>query len=258
MTLGIGIVGCGSVATRYVECLRSIRGAVLVGAADIEVCRAEELTRSFSGRPYSSLDELLDDSGVNIIVNLTPPSEHARVTQQALDTGRHVYSEKPLALVPEEAWRLVWLAKRQGLELGCAPAAVLAPAQRDVIELVLTGRLGHVRVAYGEADWGKDDPSQPASGPIVDTGPMADIGIYPLALIVAALGRVTAVSAFGAKAFPERAGEDFIVATMTHESGAVSRVTCSFYVHHRYGSSSVTFHGDEGSAVLGSWHGDQV
>jgi alcohol dehydrogenase (NADP+) len=258
MKVGIGIVGCGKVCGRYVEALRRLEGADLLGVTDIRRDRAEICAKSFDGISYASVGELRADTRVQVVVNLTPPSQHATVTRQALQAGRHVYSEKPLAFDAREALSLVDLASGENLYLGCAPSSVLGPSQQELLALLRSGELGKVRAAYAESDWGPSEYAAPHPPELMAIGPAADVGIYPLALLISALGNVISVRAVGAKLTSEGRNADHIIAILNHRSLAVSRLTCSFYVQHRPLGSSVTFHGDKGTARLDSWHGDNA
>ena len=258
MKVGIGIVGCGNVCGRYVEALRRLECAELLGVTDIRHDRAERCAQSFAGISYASVDELLADTRVQVVVNLTPPSQHATVTRQALQAGRHVYSEKPIASNAREALSLVDLASRQDRYLACAPSSVLGPSQQELLALLRSGELGKVRVAYAESDWGPSEYAATHPPELMAIGPTADVGIYPLALLISALGDVTSVRAVGANLMSEGRNTDHVIAILHHRSFAVSRLTCSFYVQHRPLGSSVTFHGDRGTARLDSWHGDNA
>src|SRR6478736_5174689 len=112
----------------------------------------------------------------------TPRSRTCWPTPRALEAGRHVYSEKPLALHPIEARTLVELARSRGLRLGCSPSTFLGEAQQTATALVRSGRLGTVRAIYAEVDWGRIETWHPAPAPFYDVGALFDVGVYPLTL----------------------------------------------------------------------------
>ena len=93
----VGIVGCGNIAPRYVRGTGRFRELRLVGCADVDQARAGSLAEQFSIRAWNSVDELLEDPAIAVVVNLTPPVVHKDVTLKALEAGKHVYVEKPLA-----------------------------------------------------------------------------------------------------------------------------------------------------------------
>lgn len=110
----IAIVGCGFVADYYLKTLPSYPELEIAGVMDRIEERASHLAAYHSVPTYRSLEELLADSSVEIVLNLTNPSSHYEVSKAALAAGKHVYSEKPLAMKMSEAKELVELAKQRG------------------------------------------------------------------------------------------------------------------------------------------------
>jgi predicted dehydrogenase len=262
-TLGAAIVGCGNIAPRYVQALRNHPDRVrLVGAHDLEWSRAETLAASFAGKTYKSLDAALADESVDLVVNLTTHTEHAEISARGLDAGKHVYSEKPLALVAEEARELVELAARTGLRLGCAPSTFLGEAQQTAWKLIREGRLGTVRAVYAEANWGRIESWHPRPQSLYDVGPLIDVGVYSLTILTTFFGPASRVLGFARGLLPERttldgtaftpAAPDFVCALVEFRSGCIARLTTNFYVSHQ-SQQGLQFHGDEGFLHLGSF-----
>jgi predicted dehydrogenase len=111
----IAIVGCGFVADYYLKTLPEHPNLKLLGVMDRDRDRAAKFGTYHSVPVYESLEELLDDKRVDIVVNLTNPSSHFAVSQASLEAGKHVYSEKPLAMELSAAQELVDLAEKKGL-----------------------------------------------------------------------------------------------------------------------------------------------
>src|SRR5882672_1889378 len=120
--LGIGIVGTGNIAGGYARDALTHPEIRLVAATDLDPSRAAVFAASHGIRAHPTLDALLADDAVDIVINLTVHHAHFDVTKRALEAGRHVYSEKPLALRGTEARELVELAAARGLRLGCSPS----------------------------------------------------------------------------------------------------------------------------------------
>jgi len=119
----IAIVGCGNISDNYLKnCLAF--GLDVVACTDMDMSRAEAKAQQF-GVAARPLTEVLADLSIELIVNLTPPSVHAEVSCAALNAGKHVYSEKPLATNRTDGAQLLELAKRKGLRIGCAPDTFL-------------------------------------------------------------------------------------------------------------------------------------
>jgi predicted dehydrogenase len=258
----VALVGCGNIAGRYAETIVAADGLELVAATDALPARAEELVTRHGGTAYGSLDELLADPSVDTVVNLTGAVAHVAVTRAALEAGKHVHSEKPLALRHDEARALVELADDRGLGLSSSPATLLGEAQQTMWKLVRDGAIGPVRVAYAEANWGPIESWHPDPTTIHAAGAMADVGVYPIAILTAMFGPARSATAYGTTLVPDRVDlrgtpfsietPDFIVALLELESGVVARVTASFYVGSRL-QSGLELHGDDGAVHLPDW-----
>ncbi len=263
--LGVAFAGCGHVAPAYVQQLRGHRGLKLVGVAGRRADLARRFAAAHGLRAYGSVAEMLGDPAVDLVVNLTLPAAHAGITGQCLRAGRHVYSEKPLALDSAGARRLVALARRHGLRLGCAPATFLGEAHQTAWKLVRSGCIGQIRVIYAEVNHGRIEWYHPAPEPFFAVGPVWDVGVYPLTAITAIFGPVVSVRAWGKVVLSQRiaqggrklriASPDFIVAWLELASGPVVRLTANFYVDRdrSKGGGSLEYHGDNGRIYTGDF-----
>jgi len=262
--LGLGIVGTGNIAGAYARDILTHPQIRLAAATDLDAGRAAAFGVEHGCPIHESVDDLLADPSVDIVVNLTVHHAHYEVTKRALDAGRHVYSEKPLALRSIEAQDLVALAAQRGLRLGCSPSTFLGEAQQTAAALIREGRLGPVRAVYAEVNWGRIETWHPAPVPFFDVGVIFDVGVYPLTLVTSMLGPARTVRAWGWNLKPERTtldgtpfrigSPDLIVAAVELDGGVVLRLTCSFYVGRPAKlTGSVEFHGDDASLALGSF-----
>jgi predicted dehydrogenase len=262
--LGIGIVGTGNIAGGYAKDTPTHPEIRLVAATDLDPERAVAFAVAHGCRAHATLDDLLADDEIDIVVNLTVHHAHYDVTKRALDAGRHVYSEKPLALRSSEARELVDLAVARGLRLGCSPSTFLGEAQQTAASVIRSGRLGAVRAVYAEVNWGRIETWHPAPAPFFDVGVLVDVGVYPLTLITTMLGPARSVRAWGWELKPERqtvdgtpfriGSPDLIVTAIELEGGAVVRLTASFYVGRPAKAiGSIEFHGDDASLALGNF-----
>src|SRR4051812_4335067 len=119
--MNIAIVGCGFVAEFYGKTLVNYPELTLVGAYDSNDHNLQMFSRRWSVRPYASVRSVLEDRSVQLVLNLTNPRSHYEITRQCIEAGKHVYSEKPLAMDSERARELVDLADQSGVYLACAP-----------------------------------------------------------------------------------------------------------------------------------------
>lgn len=261
--LGIALVGCGNIAGAYARDLRSYDHVRLIGAFDVDQAKAQAFGAQHELPIYETLDALLADPAVDIAVNLTIHTAHYDVSKRSLEAGKHVYSEKPMAMTFAEANELVGLARSQQLRLGCSPFTYMGEMQQTAWRVIRDGRLGHVRLAYAEVNWGRIESWHPAPASFYDVGPLFDVGVYPLTMLTAIFGPVRNVWSYGTTLYAERAnmaGEpfsvnapDFGVAMLEHADGTVTRLTFNFYVGHHSMQKGIEFHGDLGSLHIGSW-----
>lgn len=262
--LGLGIVGTGNIAGAYATDILTHPQIRLAAATDLDAGKAAAFGAEHGCPIHGSLDDLLADPSVDIVVNLTIHHAHYEVTKRALEAGRHVYSEKPMALRSSEAQELVALAASRGLRLGCSPSTFLGEAQQTAAALVRNGRLGPIRAVYAEVNWGRIETWHPAPAPFYDVGVMFDVGVYPLTLVTSMLGPARSVRAWGWDLKPERTtvdgasfrigSPDLIVAAIELDGGTVMRLTSSFYVGRpAKQTGTVEFHGDDASLALGSF-----
>jgi predicted dehydrogenase len=263
-TLGIGIIGTGNIAGGYAKDALTHPEIRLVAVTDLDVVRAAAFADTYGCRAHATVDHLLADPEVDIVVNLTVHHAHFEITKRSLRAGRHVYSEKPLALTAAEARELVDLAVARNLRLGCSPSTFLGEAQQTAAGIVRSGRLGTVRAVYAEVNWGRIESWHPAPAPFYDVGAMVDVGVYPLTLVTSMLGPARTVRAWGWDLQPERVAldgtsfrigsPDLIIAAIELASGTVLRLTTSFYVGRPARQrGSLEFHGDDASLALGNF-----
>ena len=254
--LGVAILGCGNIAEAYAQNLSTYSPIDLIGMADLEPQRAEALAAKFGCRAYPSLEAMLADDAVDLVVNLTIHHAHQETTTRCLEAGKHVHSEKPLALTYEGAQALVELARQKGLRLGCSPYTYMGEAQQTAWKLIREGRLGPIRVVYAEVNWGRIEAWHPAPGPFYQVGALFDVGVYPLTLLTTIFGPARKVWAYGTVLHPDRVTQegvpfhietpDFVVALVELENGPLIRLTTDFYVSRRSSKQDgVEFHGDQ-------------
>jgi predicted dehydrogenase len=260
--MNVAIVGCGNIADRYAERIAETPELMLVGATDLERERAERLVATNGGVAYGTLDELLADGRIETVINLTIATEHVAVTRAALEAGKHVHTEKPLALSHADAQALVELAAARGVRLSAAPSTLLGEAQQTAWKLVRDGAVGRVRVVYAEANWDRLERWHPDPRGLYAVGPLVDVGVYPLTILTAMFGPVRQVQAYAATLEPERIhrhgwsfrleAPDWATATLELADGVVARLTASFYVPPSQ-QRGLEFHGDDGSLFIATW-----
>lgn len=252
------IVGCGNIAARYAADLIAAETVDVIGFYDVDQTRAIEYADRFGGEAFASLDEAIE--AAEVVINLTIFEAHYPVSMAALSRSRHVYSEKPLALRLEEAIELAGLARNHGVRLGAAPFTFLGEAQTAAIDWVRSGRIGEVRLVYAEVNHGRIETWHPNPAPFYEVGPMLDVGVYPLALLIDLFGPVNWLQAISSTVKSDRVAldgstytpgsPDYWLVHLEHHDGVKVRLTVNFYVK---GDEGMVFHGDDGSLRLESW-----
>jgi predicted dehydrogenase len=207
---------------------------------------------------------MLADEEIELVVNLTIHHAHYEVTKQCLEAGKHVHSEKPLAMRYEEAKELVELAQQRGLRLSASPFTVMGEAQQTAWKLIREGKLGKVRLVYAESNWGRIEVWHPEPTPFYEVGALFDVGVYPLAILTAMFGAAQQVWAYGTILKRDRVTKrgvpfqievpDFMVTMLEMANGITIRLTTNFYVSQKGQQAGIEFHGDAGSLYLPSWH----
>jgi len=258
----VGIIGCGVISGIYLKNLPAFERVDVVACADLVLERAQARAQEFGIAKACLPDELLADPEVNLVVNLTIPKAHALVALAAVDAGKSVYNEKPLAVQREEGEELLRRAKARGVLVGGAPDTFLGGGIQTCRELIDDGAIGEPVAAtafmagHGHEHW-HPDPAfyyQPGGGPMFDMGP------YYLTALISLIGPVRRVAGSARVTFPERiitskpkAGETIRVETPTHvagtldfASGAVGTVITSFDVW-AHSLPRVEIYGSEGT-----------
>ena len=263
---GIAFVGTGFVADYYMTTLANHPQLRLVGVWDRDAVRLDAFARYWKVSPYASLDAVLADPTVSIVVNLTTPESHYAVNRAALTAGKHVYCEKPLAMTVEEASELVALARERALVLAGAPANGLSDAQALCASLLAAGTIGTPRLVYAEmedgpvfkANWRAWRSRSGARWPGVhefEVGCTLEHAGYAASWLVSLFGPVAEVSAISALTFPDKGpgtetltlGPDFSVGCLKFRSGVTARVTCGLAAPR---DRSLTVIGDKGTIVV--------
>ncbi len=224
----IGIVGCGNISGTYLKVAKTLDALEVVACADVDLERAKARAAEFGIPRACTLDELLADAEIKIVVILTPPAAHAEVGLAALAAGKSIYSEKPLAVFREDAQELLAMAAERHLVVGGAPDTFMGAGLQTCRKAIDDGLIGTPVAAtafmlgHGPEAWHLDPEFFYKTG----GGPMFDIGPYYLTALVSLLGPVKGVTGMAQISFPERVvgsgpkkGQKIIVEVPTHVVG---------------------------------------
>jgi predicted dehydrogenase len=223
--IGVGVIGAGVISAQYLDNLTKAADTRVVMVADLDLERAAARAREYGVALSGTPAELLARDDIEIVVNLTIPAAHVPVSLEAIAAGKHVWSEKPLALDRESGARLMDAARAAGLRVACAPDTVLGAGIQTARRMLDAGVIGEPLTAKtlfetsGPESWHPSPEFLYAKG----GGPLFDMGPYYLSTLVQLLGPVAAVVARANKATETRrigsgpkAGHTFPVEVPTH------------------------------------------
>lgn len=264
-TVRIGILGCGNIAKTYAKDVARYPRISLAGFYDVDAERAAAYAAEHGGSAYPSLEAMLADPGIDLVVNLTTHIHHYPLSKRCLEAGKHVFSEKPLALSRTDAEDLQATAEARGLRLGAAPINHLGEAQQTFLKALQERDVGPVRLAYAEINHGCIEDWHPNPAPFYDVGVLWDVGVYPLTLLCNALGPIDEVRAWGTFVKRERETKDgrpftlttpdWGLATLRFAGGAHARLSANFYAAPAHNSHGIELHGDRGSVYVEHFQG---
>jgi len=261
----IGIIGCGNISDAYLKGAARSDLVAVKTVADINAETAATKAATY-GIQARSVDQLLADDDIEIVINITVPLAHADVSKAIISAGKHVYSEKPLAATLEDGRAIVAAADAKGVRLGCAPDTFLGAAHQACREAIDQGRIGDIVggaatfMNHGMEHW-HPNPTffyQPGGGPVLDMAP------YYLTTLINLIGPIKRVTAMTATAFQNRTvisegpmtGRvvDVQVPTTMHgllafENGATVTISTSWDVW-KHGRAPIEVYGELGSMLV--------
>jgi len=202
----VGLVGCGNISGSYCKNAQKLEPLELAACADLIPERAQERAAEFNIPKACATEELLADPEIEIVLDLTVPKAHAQVALAAIEAGKSVYNEKPLAITREDGAKIVEAAKKKGVLVGCAPDTFMGAGIQTCRKLIDDGWIGKPIGASafftcrGHEIWHPDPEFyyQVGGGPVLDMCP------YYITALVALMGPVRRVTGSTAASFPQR------------------------------------------------------
>ncbi len=261
-----GIIGCGNISGIYLKNLTQLFEVTeVVACADLVKNRAISRAEEFSMTKACTVDELISDPNIDIVVNLTTPDAHAEINLAAIQSGKSVYCEKPLAITREDGLKTLDAAAKKGVLAGGAPDTFLGAGLQTCRKIIDDGLIGRTVAAtafmlcHGHESWHPDPEFYYKTG----GGPMFDMGPYYLTALVSLMGPVSRVTGSANITFDERKitsqpkyGEIIKVNVPTHvagildfSNGAVATIITSFDVWHSQ-LPRIEIYGSEGTLIV--------
>lgn len=240
----IGVIGCGSVSNAYLPVLTTCAHAEVVSLCDIKPERARRQAERFKiAHHYPHLDAMLAGEPFEFLVDLTDMQQHEGINRRALEAGKHVWSEKPIANTLAAGQDLLKLARSKHLRLWGAPITVQSPQFAFMAKQLAAGKLG--RVAAAHADYGHEGPDWSAFFYEKLGGSMPDLAVYNFTSLTGLLGPAKQVTAMLSIVTPERTvqdkgriqvtEEDNAMVLLDHGKGVISHVQSGFNYFNPHG-----------------------
>ena len=258
----VGVIGCGNISPAYFQGCAEFEILDVVACADLDLDRARQRAEEFGVPKACTVEEILGDPDIQIVINITIPGAHSEVNIAILEAGKNAHTEKPFAVYREGGKKALEAAEKAGLLVGGAPDTFLGGGIQTCRKLIDDGWIGQPVAATaflagpGHERWHPD----PQFFYKVGGGPMFDMGPYYLTALVNLLGPIRRVTGSAKITRPERVvtsepkyGEIIQVETPTHiagvldfESGVVGTILTSFdvWAHHL---PRIEIYGTEGS-----------
>jgi predicted dehydrogenase len=247
-TVKVGVIGTGAISGAYLGMAKNFPVVEIAACADLDMDRARQAGEQYKIAKVCTVDELLVDPSVEIVLNLTIPRAHVPVSIRAIESGKHTYLEKPLGINKEDGKTLLTSAKKAKKRIGCAPDTFLGAGLQTARKLIDDGAIGRpvaftaFMMCRGHEHWHPNPEFYYQAG----GGPMFDMGPYYLTALINLLGRAKKVSGMAAIAIPDRtitsqplAGRkisvetpDHLAGTIEFENGAVGSIIQTFACYH--------------------------
>ena len=260
----VGIIGCGNISETYFECQNLFNNFNVVACADINIEAAKNSAEKYDVKAFS-VDDILANEDIDLIINLTIPAAHKEIIIKSLNAGKHCFSEKPLAMNFNEGLEISNLASSKNLYVGCAPDTFLGAAGQKARSLIEDNKIGNVvlgtfnLMSHGMEHWhpNPDFFFKPGAGPVFD------VGVYYITQLVNLIGPIKSISSLSGTATPERIitseprnGEKIKVETPTTLMGTLEfynnakiQFFCSWDVW-KHNHSTIELYGLEGSMIV--------
>lgn len=240
----VGQIGCGSVSGAYLPVMTKHPNVEVVSVCDIIPARAKKRADEFNiPNVYPNIDAMLAGAEFDFLVNTTSMPSHYPVNKQGLEAGKHVWSEKPMALEVSKGKELIAIARRKGVGFWAAPNCVTSPQFAFMARTIAAGKIG--RVTAGRGTYGHGGPTWSAWFYEKGGGSLYDLGVYNVTTLTGLLGPVTEVVGMTDTLYPTRKVDDKGVVKveadentmliMKHVSGALSNVGTGYgYFEHEH------------------------
>ncbi len=252
--VAFGLIGCGRVAPRHAESLCNLPATRLVAIADLHESRARRFAHDYGAAPYTDYRYLLDRPDIQVITICTPSGLHAGMAIEALQAGKHVLVEKPMALALQDADAMIAAARSTNRKLGVVLQNRYNPPMQDLRRAVDEGRLGRLLLGNATVRWYRPQEYYEDDWHgtwAMDGGALMNQSIHHIDALQWLLGDPASVTAYTATLAHRMEAEDTGIALIRFRSGALGVVEGSTITYPENLEGSVAVFGEHGSVKIG-------
>lgn len=252
----IGVVGCGRVAQHYKKIIDSggVSGFRIVGVCDIDISKAHCLAADFKVEAFQELATMIEATRPMLVLILTPSGLHHAHAKLALSMGCNVLVEKPISMIPAEAYELEKIAKGRDLLLCVAFQNRFNPPIKALREVVTKGRFGKIITATVRLRWCREQSYYEDAWHgtwKMDGGVVNQQAIHHVDALNWIVGPVQSVCAVTANRVNRLEAEDTLVAILKFENGALGTIEATTAVRPKDYEASLSVVGERGIVVIG-------
>ena len=250
----LGLIGCGRIAPRHAQSIRDLPAARLVAVADIIEGRAKRFAEEYGADPYLDYRFILDRRDVDVVNVCTPSGLHAQMAIEALQAGKHVIVEKPMALSLEDADRMIATAKSTGRRLCVVLQNRYNPPMQDLRRVVDEGRLGQLLLGNATVRWFRPQEYYQDGWHgtwAMDGGALMNQSIHHIDALQWLMGEVKSVFAYTTTLAHKMEAEDIGVVVIRFKNGALGSIEGSTVTFPENLEGSVAIFGERGSVKVG-------
>lgn len=251
--VSIGVIGCGAVARFHAESILAAENATLAGFADVRMESASAFAKEYGAHCFASVEQMLADPSVDGVCICTPSGFHTNVALAALEAGKHILVEKPLAVSIEDCDRIIALAKEKKCVAGVISQFRFTASVQSLRRMISEGRLGQLitgelLMKYYRSQEYYDSSSWRGTWAL-DGGSMMNQGIHGVDAMLYLLGPAESVCGYMDTKTHKMEAEDTSVAAVKFKCGAlvVFQSTTSAY---KGAPRHISIVGTKGSVVI--------
>ena len=258
----LGIIGCGAISKKHGEAISRIDGAKIIAASDVVEENVLQFINRYGGQVYTDYKDMLEDPDVDAVIIAAPSGLHAKMGQDALDAGKHVLVEKPLAMCANDADRLIKKAQEVKRCLGTVHPNRHYETSEMIHKSIEDGRFGKLSHGVATVRWNRTqkyyDEAPWRKTREMDGGVLLNQAWHALDLLLWFMGPVAKVQGMTSKRLHDIETEDIALVTLEFESGALGVVEATTNVYPRNLEQTVSVFGDKGTVILGGSRIDAV